>query len=69
MRPTSDLDILVVTASIWTTLMTGEILPKDQAADWAHVRAAYRGEEREDWSGLAPGLRPLLSASSRASRP
>ncbi|TWA69359.1 streptomycin 3'-adenylyltransferase [Azospirillum baldaniorum] len=62
---------LLTLARIWTTLTTGEILPKDQAADWAlarlpeehrrvlaHARAAYLGEEREDWSDLAPGVRP-----------
>ncbi|CCC97262.1 streptomycin 3'-adenylyltransferase [Azospirillum brasilense] len=62
---------LLTLARIWTTLTTGEILPKDQAADWAlarlpeehrrvlaHARAAYLGEEGEDWSDLAPGVRP-----------
>ncbi|WP_205215846.1 aminoglycoside adenylyltransferase family protein [Azospirillum brasilense] len=62
---------LLTLARIWTTLATGEILPKDRAADWAlarlpeehrrvlaHARAAYLGEEREDWSDLAPGVRP-----------
>ncbi|WP_211102429.1 aminoglycoside adenylyltransferase family protein [Azospirillum brasilense] len=62
---------LLTLARIWTTLTTGEILPKDQAADWAlarlpeehrrvlaHARAAYLGEEREDWSGLVPRVRP-----------
>nr|WP_188262918.1 aminoglycoside adenylyltransferase family protein [Azospirillum tabaci] len=62
---------LLTLARIWTTLTTGEILPKDRAADWAlarlpeehrrvlaHARAAYLGEEREDWCDLAPRVRP-----------
>ncbi|NUB17310.1 DUF4111 domain-containing protein [Azospirillum brasilense] len=62
---------LLTLARIWTTLTTGKILPKDQAADWAlarlpeehrrvlaHARAAYLGEEREDWNDLASGVRP-----------
>jgi len=62
---------LLTLARIWTTLATGEILPKDEAANWvlarlpeehgavlAHARAAYRGEALEDWSTLGPRLRP-----------
>ena len=62
---------LLTLARIWTTLATGEIVPKDEAASWAlarlpeehravlaHARAAYRGEAPEDWSALRPRLRP-----------
>jgi len=56
------------------TLATGEIRPKDQAADWAlarlpkehrrvlaHARAAYLGEEREDWRELDPFVGPHVN--------
>jgi predicted nucleotidyltransferase len=62
---------LLTLARIWTTLASGEIRSKDEAADWAlarlpeehrpvlaHARAAYRGEEPEDWRALASRLRP-----------
>lgn len=62
---------LLTLARIWTTLASGEIRPKDQAADWAlerlpeehrrvlaHARAAYLGEEIEDWSDLVLRVRP-----------
>ena len=62
---------LLTLARIWTTLASGEICPKDQAANWAlarlpeehrrvlaHARAAYLGEEPEDWSDLVPRVRP-----------
>jgi streptomycin 3"-adenylyltransferase len=62
---------LLTLARIWTTLATGEIRSKDEAADWAlarlpeqhrpvlaHARAAYLGEEPEDWRALAPQVRP-----------
>lgn len=62
---------LLTLARIWTTLATGEIRSKDEAADWAlarlpeehrpvlaHARAAYLGEAPEDWRRLAPHLRP-----------
>lgn len=61
---------LLTLARIWLTLARDEIRPKDEAADWAlarlpeehravlaHARAAYRGEEREDWRDLAPRVR------------
>jgi predicted nucleotidyltransferase len=61
---------LLTLARIWTTLETGAIRPKDRAADWvlarlpeehrpvlAHARAAYLGEELEDWRELAPRVR------------
>jgi predicted nucleotidyltransferase len=62
---------LLTLARIWTTLATGEIRPKDNAANWvltqlpeehrpvlAHARAAYLGEESENWSDLEPRVRP-----------
>ena len=62
---------LLTLARIWTTLATGEIRSKDEAADWAlahipeeqrpvlaHARAAYVGEEPEDWRHLSPQVRP-----------
>jgi Domain of unknown function (DUF4111) len=64
---------LLTLARIWTTLATGEIKPKDAAADWAlahlpdelrpvlaHARAAYLGEAREDWRELGPRVRPHI---------
>lgn len=64
---------LLTLARIWVTLASGEIVAKDRAADWvlarlpeehrpvlAHARAAYLGEEPEDWSTLAPRVRPHL---------
>ena len=58
-------------ARIWTTLATGQIRSKNEAADlaleWlpeqhrpvlAHARAAYLGEAHEGWDALAPQLRP-----------
>lgn len=62
---------LLTLARIWTTLATGEIRSKDEAARWtlarlpqehqpvlAHALAAYLGEKPEDWSELAPCVRP-----------
>jgi streptomycin 3"-adenylyltransferase len=61
---------LLTLARIWTTLATGEIRSKDEAAGWrlerlpeehraalAHACAAYLGEVTEDWRKLAPRLR------------
>jgi predicted nucleotidyltransferase len=62
---------LLTLARMWTTLATGEIRSKDEAARWAlahlpeehrlvlvHARAAYLGEMAKDWRKLAPRLRP-----------
>lgn len=62
---------LLTLARIWATLATGEIHPKDRAADWAlaqlptehravlaHARAAYLGEASEDWRDLESRVRP-----------
>jgi predicted nucleotidyltransferase len=56
---------LLTLARIWTTLATGEIRSKDEAATWAlahlpdehrpvlaHARTAYLGEQPEDWREL-----------------
>ncbi len=58
-------------ARIWRTVETGEIGPKDAAADWAlerlppehrevlaRARAIYLGEEDERWDDLRPCVRP-----------
>jgi Domain of unknown function (DUF4111)/Nucleotidyltransferase domain len=58
-------------ARIWLTVETGEIRPKDRAADWAlerlpeehrqvlaRARAIYLGEEDERWDDLRPRVRP-----------
>jgi len=58
-------------ARIWLTVETGEIGPKDRAADWAlerlppehrevlaRARAIYLGEEGERWDDLRPRVRP-----------
>lgn len=62
---------LLTLARIWTTLATGDIRSKDEPATWAlarlpvehrpvlaHARAAYLGEDPEDWHQLAPRVRP-----------
>ena len=58
-------------ARIWLTVETGEISPKDRAADWAlerlppehqevlaRARAIYLGEQDERWDDLTPRVRP-----------
>jgi predicted nucleotidyltransferase len=62
-------NVVLTLARIWTTLATDRIRSKDGAADWALVRlpvelreplavarAAYRGEDRDDWSGKLPAV-------------
>jgi streptomycin 3"-adenylyltransferase len=64
---------LLTLARIWTTLATGEIRAKDEAANWAlaqlpeehrpvlaHARAAYLGEEPEDWRDLSSQVQPYV---------
>jgi predicted nucleotidyltransferase len=64
-------NVILTFARIWTTLATGEILPKDAAADWAmarlpeehravlaRARAIYVGDEPERWEDLQPFVRP-----------
>jgi streptomycin 3"-adenylyltransferase len=58
-------------ARIWRTLETGEIVAKDEAADWAlerlpaelepvlaRARAIYLGDEEEGWDELRPLVGP-----------
>ena len=60
-------NVMLTLARIWATLTTGDILPKDQAADWALVRlpedrravlarsrAVYVGEAPDEWNDLRP---------------
>ena len=60
-------NVLLTLARIWATLATGEILPKDVAADWAldrlspanratlaRAKAVYLGETSDDWNDLRP---------------
>jgi streptomycin 3"-adenylyltransferase len=64
-------NLLLTLARVWVSLETGDIRPKDGAADWTlerlppehrpvleHARAVYLGVEEEDWSELAAGVRP-----------
>ncbi|MCW3842509.1 aminoglycoside adenylyltransferase family protein [Micromonospora yasonensis] len=65
-------NVLLTFARIWTTLATGDIVPKDAAADWAlaqlppehrpvlaHARAIYLGQAEERWSDeLTAQVRP-----------
>jgi predicted nucleotidyltransferase len=59
-------------ARIWLTVETGEISPKDRAADWAferlpeehrevlaRARAIYLGDEDDRWDDLRPRVRPF----------
>ncbi|MBN2565998.1 MAG: DUF4111 domain-containing protein [Candidatus Eisenbacteria bacterium] len=72
----SDLDgdernVVLTFARIWTTLATGVIRPKDEAAAWAlpllppehravleHAREIYLGQTLEEWGDLLPRVRP-----------
>ena len=60
-------NVMLTLARIWTTLATGEIRPKDVAADWAlerlpdahrrvlaRARAVYLGAEPDTWDDLRP---------------
>jgi predicted nucleotidyltransferase len=64
-------NMLLTLARIWSSLATGDIRSKDDAAAWAldrlpeehravlaRARAVYLGEEEERWDDLAPRLRP-----------
>jgi hypothetical protein len=61
---------ILTLARIWFTVETGEIGPKDRAADWAldrlppehrqvlaRARAIYLGEEEDRWDDLRPRVR------------
>jgi streptomycin 3"-adenylyltransferase len=64
-------NVILTLARIWVTMATGEIQPKDVAADWVlttlpaehqailrHARAIYLGEEPEEWGDLRPRVAP-----------
>jgi streptomycin 3"-adenylyltransferase len=64
-------NVVLTLARIWATLVTGAILPKDGAADWAlarlpaehrpvlvRARDGYRAGIYADFTDLAPRLRP-----------
>jgi len=74
-------NVILTFARIWTTLATGEIRPKDVAADWvlerlpeehravlARARAIYLGEEPERWDDLTPRVRSHADFVVRAAR-
>ena len=64
-------NVILTLARIWSTVATGLIRSKDDAADWApdrlpeehravlaRARAIYRGDEEERWYDILPRLRP-----------
>lgn len=64
-------NVVLTFARIWMTLATGDIRPKDGAADWALLRlphehravlerakAIYLGQVAEEWGDLLPRVRP-----------
>jgi predicted nucleotidyltransferase len=64
-------NVVLTLARIWSTIVTGEIRSKDQAADWAlprlpveqrpvldRARAVYLGLNEDRWEDLASGVRP-----------
>jgi predicted nucleotidyltransferase len=64
-------NVVLTLARIWTTLATGTIRSKDEAADWvldrlpeehrpmlSRARAVYLGEEDDHWGDLQHRLRP-----------
>ena len=64
-------NVLLTLARIWTTLETGRIRAKDDAATWAldrlpsdrrsalaHARDVYTGRAEEDWAPLRDAVRP-----------
>ena len=68
-------NVLLTMARVWATLVTGEILPKDEAASWAIERApegaraclrrasgVYLGTEADQWDDLAAEVRPAADA-------
>ncbi|HET9456099.1 MAG TPA: aminoglycoside adenylyltransferase family protein [Candidatus Limnocylindrales bacterium] len=67
---TDERNVVLTLARVWVTVVTGELVPKDVAADWAmprlpavhrpvlaRARAIYAGEERERWDDLRAALR------------
>jgi predicted nucleotidyltransferase len=74
-------NIVLTLARIWVTVVTGEIRPKDAAADWAlgrlpaghrpvlaRARAIYLGDEPERWDDLRDRLEPFADAILAAIR-
>jgi len=68
-------NVLLTMARVWATLVTGEILPKDEAASWAirrspeaagdvlsRARGVYLGTAEDSWDDVAPLLRPATEA-------
>ena len=68
-------NVILTMARVWATLVTGEILPKDEAASWAigrapgvardilaRARGVYLGTEADRWDDLAADLRPAADA-------
>ena len=64
-------NVVLTLARIWTTIVTGEIRTKDEAADWvlarlpaehravlARARSVYLGEEDERWDDLRDRVHP-----------
>ncbi|HEY8479664.1 MAG TPA: aminoglycoside adenylyltransferase family protein [Spirillospora sp.] len=64
-------NVVLTLARIWSTVVTGRIRPKDEAADWAlarlpdehrpvlaRARSVYLGDEEERWDDLRHRLRP-----------
>lgn len=66
-------NVLLTFARIWMSVATGEMVPKDVAADWvlerlpdahrpvlARARASYRGEGPDDLGDLRSAVRPCV---------
>lgn len=64
-------NVVLTLARVWTTLATGRVTTKDDAAAWAlerlpgehravlaRARAVYLGEQEDRWDDLGPRLRP-----------
>jgi streptomycin 3"-adenylyltransferase len=79
--PTDTANVLLTLARIWTTLATGAIRAKDQAADWAldrlspdarpalrHARAVYIDGLPDDWPGESQAIRASTDAMLAAIR-
>jgi streptomycin 3"-adenylyltransferase len=67
---TDERNVVLTLARVWVTVVTGELVAKDAAADWAlprlppdhrpvlaRARAIYLGEEPERWDDLRAELR------------
>ncbi len=65
-------NVILTLVRIWATLVTGDFLPKDMAADWAlprlpeglrpplvRARAIYLGDESDRWSDISAPTRLL----------